>query len=234
MSAKKLLQFGLLFAMVLGMTVPAVIAQENVKAPENAPTTQPASKHWKQVLDGVWMFEDSCNVYAVKGPDGIVAINAGTGKWLDYTDELPAKVVAVLCTHFFRDHSAGAVKAAAKGIEIHAPYWEQEHFADPLGHFQRRETFIIYDNLWDLYAPITPIPVTGWLQDWDKPKFAGLEFQVVPTVGVTMGAITLMCEVDQKRIAFCGELIHSYGKMARIAPLQYNYNDLTGAVNVIN
>ena len=32
-------------------------------------------------------------------------------------------------------------------------------------------------------------------------------------------------------MAFAGEAIHSPGRMARIAPLQYDYNDLGGAVN---
>jgi len=134
---------------------------------------------WKPVAKSIWMYEDSCNVYAVQGSSGIVLINAGTGQWLKNLDELPSDVKAVMCTHFFRDHSAGGAEAARKGIQVYAPYWEQEQFSDPLGLFQRRETFIIYDNVWDLYAPIEPIPVTHWLKDWEKVSIAGLSFLVV-------------------------------------------------------
>jgi len=186
------------------------------------------------VIESVWLFEDSCSVYAVVAPQGLVVINAGTGQWLDHLSELPGEVQAVLCTHFFRDHTAGAAAASRRSIPIYAPYWEQEQFADPLGLFQRRETFIIYDNVWDLYSPIEPIEVTGWLKDWDKIALAGMSFQVVPTPGVTPGAISLVCGLAGGRLAFCGEVIHSPGKIARMAPLQYNYNDLPGAVNLIH
>jgi glyoxylase-like metal-dependent hydrolase (beta-lactamase superfamily II) len=173
-------------------------------------------------------------VYALAAPRGIVVINAGTGYWLDQLDELPGEVQALLCTHFFRDHTAGAAEAARRSIPVYAPYWEQEQFTDPLGLFQRRETFIIYDNVWDLYSPIEPIAVTGWLRDWDTISLAGTTFRVVPTPGVTTGAVSLMCELAGRQVSFCGEVIHSPGKIARMAPLQYNYNDLPGAVNLIH
>ena len=188
---------------------------------------------WKLVAKSIWMYEDSCNVYAVQGSLGIVLINAGTGQWLKNLDELPSDVKAVMCTHFFRDHSAGGAEAARKGIQVYAPYWEQEQFSDPLGLFQRRETFIIYDNVWDLYAPIEPIPITNWLKDWEKVSIAGLSFLVVPTPGVTLGAVSYLCELEGVKVAFCGEVIHSPGKITRIAPLQYNYNDLPGALNIM-
>jgi glyoxylase-like metal-dependent hydrolase (beta-lactamase superfamily II) len=187
---------------------------------------------WKTIAGSLWMYEDSCNVYAARGPSGIVVINAGTGEWIKHLNELPNKVTAVLCTHFFRDHSAGAAKAARKGFKIYAPYWEQEQFSDPLGLFQRRETYIIYDNVWDLYTPIEPIPVDQWLKDWETVSIGGLSFRVIPTPGVTLGAVSLECELEEKKVVFCGEVIHSPGKIARIAPLQYNYNDLPGALNV--
>jgi hypothetical protein len=63
-------------------------------------------------------FRDSCNVYAVHGPEGSLLVDAGTGLWLDRLGELPAEPVALACTHFFRDHSAGAVRAAKHGIPI--------------------------------------------------------------------------------------------------------------------
>lgn len=188
---------------------------------------------WKKVTESVWVFPDSCSVYAVAAPEGMVVINAGTGEWLTHVGELPAPVRALACTHFFRDHSAGAAKAARRGIPVYAPYWEREQFADAPGLFQRRETFIIYDNVWDLYAPIEAIPVTEYLRDGETVTLAGLPLQVVPTPGATVGAVSLLCNLDGLRFAFCGEAIHSPGKLARLAPLQYNYNDLPGAVNAI-
>ena len=186
--------------------------------------------NWRQIAPHLYRFDDSCAVYAVVGPAGTFVVNAGTGAWLDRVDELPSTPQAVLCTHHFRDHTAGAAEAAKRGMSVAAPYWEREYFADAAGLFRRRETYIIYDNIWDLQGPIQDIPVDTWLMDWERLRVAGLEVTVVPTPGVTPGAVSVLARVDDSTILFCGELIHSPGKLARVAPLQYNYNDLPGAI----
>lgn len=191
------------------------------------------SRHWEKLTERIYLFRDSCNVYAVAGPNGAVIVNAGTGAWIDRTDELPAKPLALCCTHHFRDHSAGAAVAADAGIQVFAPFWEREFFEDAEGLFQRRETYIIYDNIWDLYGPTRSVTNVKWLEDWDVVKAAGLRFEVIPTAGVSPGAVSLAVTVDSRRVVFCGEVIHSPGRIARIAPLQYDYNDLTGALNLI-
>ena len=144
---------------------------------------------------------------------------------------MPARPVALACTHFFRDHSAGAVRAAHDGIAVFVPEGEREIFADPVQHSRQRDTHIIYDNYWDLFAPIEPIPMAGVLRDYETIRLAGLEVDVVPLPGVTLGQIGLSLRRDGAPIVFCAEAIHSPGRLARIAPLQYNYNDLGGAVN---
>ena len=109
--------------------------------------------NWQEVLPEVYLYRDSCNVYAVRGPDGILIVDAGTGRWLQHLDELPARPAALALTHFFRDHAAGAAAAAHAGIPVHVGACEEEIIADPLQHFRQRETYIIYDNQWDLFAP---------------------------------------------------------------------------------
>jgi len=187
---------------------------------------------WLNILPDIWMFRDSCNVYAVRGPKGCLIIDAGTGYWLDAAHELPAPPVALACTHFFRDHSAGAARASRKGIATYVPEYERSIFADPQQHFRQRETYIIYDNQWDLFAPIEPAIVTGVLRDHEKLNLAGLDVEVVPLPGVTMAQVGLqvILPTTGQKVVFCGEAIHSPGRLARIAPLQYNYNDLPGAV----
>lgn len=187
------------------------------------------SNRWTEVAGGVYQFTDSCLVYAVDTGEAMLVINAGTGAWVNHLGELPRPVRWVALTHFFRDHSAGALAAVARGIEVWAPYWEQEQLADSLGLFARRETYIIYDNNWDLFAPVAPLQVTRWLRDWEEIEIGAATLTVLPTPGVSLGAITFGVQVNGRRIALCGELIHSPGKILRVAPLQYNYQDLSGA-----
>ncbi len=194
-------------------------------------------KFWNEIAVGLWLYAggESCNVYAVAGPQGVAVINAGTGRWLQHRSELPEPVTALLCTHYFRDHSAGAADAAAAGIPIYVPEYELAIFEDPSQHFRERETYIIYDNLWDLFAPVWPIPVAGVLRDYDSfdVPACGLKVDVLPLPGATVSQIGLGVQLaDGSRGVFCGETIHSPGRVPRIAPLQYNYNDMPGAAQV--
>ena len=191
---------------------------------------------WEQIRPDVFRFADSCNVYAVVGPKGALIIDAGSGYWLDSIADLPKPPVALLLTHYFRDHAAGAVAASKAGIPIYVPEGEKAILSDPAQHFRERETYIIYDNLWDLFAPIEGIPVADVLRDYEKRKMAGLDIEVLPLPGATLTQIGIAIDLPNEngftKIVCCGEAIYSPGKLARVAPLQYNYNDLDGAVNV--
>lgn len=190
---------------------------------------------WMPVLDDVWVFRDSCNVYALRGPDGLLVVDAGTGAWMDALDDLPAGPVALACTHYFRDHSAGAVRAAAAGIPVFVPEGELGLFTDPAEHFRTRPSYDIYDNGWDHFAPIEAVPVAGVLQDEAQLQLAGLDVTVVPLPGATVTQTGLLVTSSTgTRLALCGETIHSPGRVPRIAPLQYGYFEMPGVVNVIN
>ncbi|MBV9469794.1 MAG: MBL fold metallo-hydrolase [Abitibacteriaceae bacterium] len=198
---------------------------------------------WHEVVPNVFQFGDSCNVYGIAGPEGSLIVNAGTGLWLQHLQDLPKPPVALCLTHYFRDHAAGALAAAQAGIPVYVPVGEKAILADPVQHFRERETYIIYDNLWDLFAPIEGVPITGVLHDYEQLQLAELDLEILPLPGVTLTQIGIAIELplpDGKlkegklKVVCCGEAIHSPGKLARVAPLQYNYNDLSGAVNVVS
>ena len=186
---------------------------------------------WQEITHNIRLFKDSCNVYAVTGSEGLLIIDAGTGAWLDHLDALPATPTALLLTHYFRDHAAGAVLAARKGIPVYVPEYEHDILTDPGHHFQQRKTYIVYENLWDHFVPIEPVDAAGVMLDYATAKFAGLKVDAIPLPGVTLSQTGYGVEVDGQRVIFCGEAIHSPGKLARVAPLQYYYNDLRGANN---
>ena len=189
--------------------------------------------NWQKVCDGVFLFQDSCCVYAVQGPKGTVLINAGTGLVADYLDEVFQNgSLTVLLTHHFRDHTDGAIRLRNAGAKILAPYWEQEYLTDPEQHFRERQIWNSYDNRWDRFAPVRPIPVSNWMMDYENREIAGLKWEVVPTPGCTNGASSYVVDFNGLHLAFVGELICGLGYTSRLAPLQYNYNDFTGAANL--
>lgn len=188
---------------------------------------------WLDLGNGVFRYIDSCIVYAIDTGSSMLVINAGSGEWIDAAGKLPAPIGAVVLTHFFRDHSSGGVRVATKGIEIRASHWEREQLADSDGLFARRETYIVYDNNWDLFSPVEPIPVNRWLHDYERFDYGDAKIDVLPAPGASLGAIAIGVHIRGLRLLFAGEAIHSSGKILRIAPLQYNYNDLPGAVNLL-
>jgi len=188
---------------------------------------------WEKIDEDLWAFSDSCIVYALKTPQGVLLFNAGTGAAADALVELAGDLpVHVLLTHYFRDHSAGADRFKAGGARIYAPYWEHAYYEDPEQHFRERQVWNSYDNRWDRFSPLTPIEVDEWMMDYATREIAGVNVYIEPSPGVSSGGVSYIVEHGGRRLAFVGELIQAPGKIARLAPLQYNYNDCPGACAV--
>ena len=189
--------------------------------------------HWEKLRDNLFLFRDSCSVYAICGPTGTVLVNAGTGRAADHLGEIThGGSLSVVLTHHFRDHTDGALRLHEAGAKILGPYWDQEYLIDPEQHFGERQIWNSYDNRWDRFSPIRAQPVSDWMMDYEKRELAGLDWEVIPTPGATNGASSYIATLDGQRLAFVGETICGHGRTGRLAPFQYNYNDLSGAVNV--
>jgi glyoxylase-like metal-dependent hydrolase (beta-lactamase superfamily II) len=191
---------------------------------------------WQHLGNDVYLYRDSCNGFAVRGADGQwLVINAGTGRAAPGLRELgPVNGTTVLLTHHFRGHTAGAGAFQSQGALVFAPYWERDHLGGLQPAFRSRESRLLYDLAWDNFAPIEPVAVDRWLMDYERVALAGLSVEVIPAPGVSMGAVAYAVELPGgRKIAFVGELMCGPGRLARLSPLQYNYNDLLGGENVL-
>ncbi|MEK7765152.1 MAG: hypothetical protein AAB368_02840, partial [bacterium] len=83
------------------------------------------SAAWEPLGPDLWRYPDSCMVYALRGPEGTVVVNAGTGLGAATLGAVARGPVTVLLTHHFRDHSDGALAFAAAGATVLAPVWER-------------------------------------------------------------------------------------------------------------
>lgn len=187
---------------------------------------------WTHISDGLFSFSDSCLVYALCGPQGTLLFNAGTGRCADHLSDVVEGPVTLLLTHHFRDHTDGARRLREKGARVLGPYWDQDYLVDPEQAFRERQVWNSYDNRWDRYAPVRPLEIDDWMMDYEVREVAGLSVEVVPTPAVTNGAVSYVVTHQGRKLAFVGETVCGHGKTGRLAPLQYNYNDLTGAVNL--
>lgn len=183
----------------------------------------------QKLLENLYVHKDTCNVYIVKNGDRAVLIDFGNGDVLPLLKEAGIKrITDVLVTHHHRDQAQGLQKAVEAGADIWVPHAEQDLFKEVEAHWQAREVYNNYNMREDRFSVLYDIPIAGTLKDYRTYTFADQEFTVLPTPGHTIGSITIFSNVDQKRIAFSGDLIHSPGKVWSMAATQWTYNGAEG------
>lgn len=180
---------------------------------------------WERLSEHVILIRDTSNVYLVHDGTDAVAIDFGDGAALDLLPELGlARITDVLMTHHHRDGAQGLQRAAEVGARIWVPPVEVELFADVDAHWQRRELLKSYNNRTDRFSLLWNVPVAGTLPEYRRIGGAGTSFEVVPTPGHTVGSVTLLAEIDGRRLAFSGDLIAAPGRVWSLAATQWTYN----------
>lgn len=181
------------------------------------------------VEKNIFLFQDTCNVYLVKDGKKGILIDYGSGDILDYLDQVGIEeITAVLFTHHHRDQAQGLNHCPLKDLKIWVPHMEQHFFNDIEGYWQGREIYNSYNNRQDRFSLLDSVAITGTLKDYGCYNFGNYQFTVLPTPGHTPGSVTLVIELKDKRIAFCGDLIYGPGKVWSLAATQWTYNGAEG------
>ncbi len=183
----------------------------------------------EKVSDNLYRLEDTCNVYLIRDGSRAVLIDFGSGKILDYLGQVGVTQVDwVLHTHHHRDQCQGDYLAVERKIPIAVPAHERHLFADAENFWRNRRVFHLYYVRNDFYTIAENIPVASLLHDYANFRWGNRDIYVLPTPGHTPGAVTLLATVDGRRAAFCGDLMHSPGKVHTLYDMQYNYGGSEG------
>ena len=167
----------------------------------------------KKLSESLFLLEDTCNVYLLRDGSRGLLIDFGSGKILDFLAPLGITGIDwVLHTHHHRDQCQGDLRAAERSIPIAVPAHEKHLFADAENFWRNRRVFHLYYMRNDFNTVTRNIPVEAPLQDYGTFKWRSREFFVLPTPGHTLGSVSLIAEVDGKKVAFTGDLLHSAGK----------------------
>jgi glyoxylase-like metal-dependent hydrolase (beta-lactamase superfamily II) len=183
----------------------------------------------KKLSENLYLLEDTCNVYLIRDGNRGLLIDFGSGKILDYLSGLGiSKVDWILHTHHHRDQCQGDYKAVERSIPIVVPAHERHLFAEAENFWRNRRVFHLYYVRNDFNTITENIPVAGVLHDYGTFRWNNRDIFVLPTPGHTLGSVSLVAEVDGKRTAFTGDLMHSPGKLVNLWDTQINYGGAEG------
>ncbi len=181
--------------------------------------------NWQLVGPGIYRIQDTCSVYAVVAGEECVLIDFGSGRALEFLEELGVKaVIAVLVTHHHRDQVQGLPLATARGIPVFVPHTEQDLFHSVDQHWQQRELRNNYNGRQDRFSLLEPIAVTGTLQDYSEHQWLDLSWQILPTPGHTTGSVSFLLQREEQCHVFVGDLFYRPGKFWTLSSTQWTYN----------
>jgi glyoxylase-like metal-dependent hydrolase (beta-lactamase superfamily II) len=182
-----------------------------------------------QVLPNLFVLRDTCNVYVLRQANRAILIDFGSGHVLTLLGQIGVtKVEAILHTHHHRDQCQGDAHAVAERIPIHVPAHEQNLFDDAEDFWRNRRVFHLYYVRNDFFTLTHNVPVAGVLRDYEKFQWGAYEFLIFPTPGHTIGSVSLVGQIDGRKVVFSGDLIHSPGKVVNLYELQYYYGGSDG------
>jgi glyoxylase-like metal-dependent hydrolase (beta-lactamase superfamily II) len=182
-----------------------------------------------RISPNLYLLRDTCNVYVLKDGARALLIDFGSGHVLKLLGQIGVtQVEGILHTHHHRDQCQGDARAAAQRIPIHVPAHERHLFEDAENFWRNRRVFHLYYVRNDFFTLTRNVPVAEVLRDYETFRWGPYEFLVFPTPGHTLGSISLVGQVDGKKVAFSGDVIHSPGKVVNLYELQYQYGSTDG------
>ncbi len=170
-------------------------------------------------ISGRW---DS-HVYLVKGPDGLVLIDAGGGTDGEKIFENirregfdPRDIKALLLTHVHFDHSCGAAEVRERtGCKVYISGNTRELLergtAEEAGLDKAIEKGIYPDGF-----QFRNCTVDQAVQDGDVIESAGLEFTAISVDGHSLDSICYLVEINGSRDLFCGDVLFYGGVIGLI------------------
>ena len=185
----------------------------------------------KELLPGLFRFEDTCNVYVVRNDEGCIAVDFGSGAWLDAHAKLGLPPIEkVLLTHHHADQCSGLLKKRSWPFEIQAPAGERD-WLEPEG----------VANFWKNHrrggVPSSYSVLSRGLHSvqynmagFGDITWRGRRLRFLETPGHGRGAITLVCNLDGKQVAFCGDAAYAGAKVWQPYHLEWDHWTGSGAI----
>ena len=185
----------------------------------------------EQLLPNLYRFADSCNVYVIRKGDRAIAVDFGSGRWMQALPGLGINQLEhVFLTHHHSDQCAGLQAQEHWPFTIHAPSGE-EKFLSPEG--QRRGTF----DRRGRGCPDSYAVLKGGLQDvrYDMAGFGDFiwrdaRIRFLHTPGHGPHACSVIADIEGRQAAFCGDAAHAGGTIWQPFHLEWDHWTGQGAL----
>jgi len=182
--------------------------------------TKPAAT-LKQLSEHLSVHTGPINVGIIQDGSSALLVDFGPGGVTDDCLRLGIEdVQMILFTHHHRDQACGAW-LAEKGVGIAVPQGERSYFEDVASYWNKPE------SRWHLYnfhphrkMLAESLHVDRTLREGDHIELGSARISVLDTPGHTNGSVSYLVEADGQRVIFCGDVIHSQGKVWEIHSLQ--------------
>jgi glyoxylase-like metal-dependent hydrolase (beta-lactamase superfamily II) len=179
--------------------------------------------------NGVYSYSDICQVYVIVRGDRALLVDCGTGAILDELGDLGVSGVDwVLHTHHHRDQCQGDERLLEHGAKIAVPEREARLFENVESFWQDLTICGTYDCTNVANSPARSVDVAYRVPDYGTFAWKDVRLIAHPTPGHTKGSLTYIGNVDDRVVAFCGDLIHSGGRVWTLYDLQWHYSDPDG------
>ncbi|OSI83101.1 MBL fold metallo-hydrolase, partial [Bradyrhizobium canariense] len=182
-------------------------------------------KHSKNLFE----FRDTCNVYVLKSGTECLLIDSGSGAVLQHLAAIGIERVAwVLRTHHHRDQCWGTGAVQKAGAKIAVPEYERHLFESVETCWEAKRIYGNYSDTNTFFSLGTNVPVDAVLEDYSTFVWKEYQLRVLPAKGHTYGMVSLIAEVDGRKVAFTGDLMVDGGKLYQLHAMEYSYGSLAG------
>ncbi len=185
---------------------------------------------WEPLTDGLFAYADCCQVYALVDGERALLIDLGSGAALDQVADLGVREVAgVWFTHAHRDQCQGAAAAVRRGIPLRFPVLARE-MVDPERRADFRKLSPCHLAYPCRFHPPQPLPTARFdLQPGAGEAWGPFDLQIIAAPGHLDHQVAFRCDGPGGSALFCGDAIHSRGKIHEAFCLETDHYTGAGA-----
>ncbi len=167
---------------------------------------------------GVW--QDHINIGVLHDGERVLLIDCGDAEAVaGLRTTVPGTVETVLFTHYHRDQACGAY--ALTGAEVVVPAAERRWFDDPAAFWNDPAYRWSNSSFHPSHLVLAePLRVSRVLVDGETFAWGSAQITALATPGHTDGSLSYLVEVDDRQIAFTGDLIAGPGQLWELYSLQ--------------